>query len=89
MVCIQFMFPVTSQKNSSAPSKKYKPNLRSDIANKTKYKGHITFSIKTLEEIKFPLKSLKNLSFGIDLELWLPPLMDKIKAHNTGGVRRS
>ena len=46
------------------------------------------FLAKTLRANKIALKiSQKNLSFGIDFKLYVPPLMYKINAHNISGVR--
>ena len=66
---------------------------RPDI--KTKYEKYFfgdflplsRFLAKTLKVNKISMKNFSNLSFGVDFELQVPPLMYRINAHNISGVR--
>ena len=46
------------------------------------------FLAKTLKVNKIPMKSFsKNLLFGIDFKLLIPPLIYKINSHSISGMR--
>ena len=67
---------------------------RSDIATKYEKKiflrriPHNRFLAKPLRVIKHVMKEfLKNLSFGVDVKLYVPPKKYKFNSHNMSSVR--